>query len=413
MPIKKCVVAIFACLLLGAAAQMPAPRFTIVSATDSYPGASLLALGDDGVLQIDDGEKRRSMPRFIELRQDGAVLPAFPTRSFLLLTNGDRIPLDSEAAANLTESRLRVWPAKSLPQWSQTSLTLYAPHVALLFWSVPDGVDDADLFFAKLQEERRKHDVVYLQNGDRIEGALSEISSKAGVVLVSDRKKVQTPWSKLAGIAWNTERQARLRAAKTHWHAVLQGGARLNFLELRLDEKAREWIGKTQAGATLELPLESVLSLEVRLGPAVELAELTPIRYEQRPYLGVSWPLAKNAAVTGHPLRLSSGAYEKGLGVHAPCRVAFSLQGAYERFDSLVGFDENRARRGRARLAVELDGKRIELNGGKELTSRDQPLSVHLDVRGVREMTLIAELGSFGDVQAHVNWVGARLIKKE
>jgi hypothetical protein len=193
----------------------------------------------------------------------------------------------------------------------------------------------------------------------------------------------------------------------------LTGGARLNFLDLRLDEKSRVWTGKTQFGASLELPLESVLSLEARQGPAVELAELTPSRHEQRPYLGISWPLAKNAAVTGHPLRLSSGTYEKGLGMHAPCRVSHALNGGYLRFDSLVGFDDNLARRGRARLAIELDGKRIDLGGGKELTSRDPALSVQLDVRGVREMTLIADLGSFGDVQAHVNWAAARLIKKD
>jgi hypothetical protein len=413
MSTRPLAAVVFACLLHGAVAQAPPLRHAVVTATDCCAGASLLAMNADGVLQIDDGEKRRTVPRLVELRQEGALLPAFPTRSFLLLTNGDRIPLDPEAAANLTESKLRVWPDKSLPKWSVSSLTVYAPNVVMLFWSVPDGVEDAELFYAKLHEERRKHDVVYLQNGDRIEGALAEINSKAGVIVMSDRKKVQTPWSKLAGIAWNTDRQARLRSVKTHWHAVLKGGARLNFPELGLDEKSHVWSGKTQFGAPLELPMDSVLSLEVRLGSALDLAELTPVRYEQRPYLGVSWPLAKNAAVTGHPLRLSSGTYEKGLSVHAPCRVSYALNGAYQRFDSLVGFDETQARRGRARLAVEFDGKRIELNGGIELTSRDPPLSVQLDVRGVREMTLIADLGSFGDVQAHVNWVAARLIKKD
>ena len=38
---------------------------------------------------------------------------------------------------------------------------------------------------------------------------------------------------------------------------------------------------------------------------------------------------------------------------------------------------------------------------------------VQLDVRNVRTMTLIVETGSFGDVQANLNWAKARLIKKE
>jgi NPCBM/NEW2 domain len=119
-----------------------------------------------------------------------------------------------------------------------------------------------------------------------------------------------------------------------------------------------------------------------------------------------------DAAVTGHPLRLGGSTYEKGLGVHSPCRIVYKLDGQYRRFESLVGFDEAIARRGRARLAVLLNGKRVELNEGKELTSHDAPLKVRLDVRNVRSMTLLVELGSFGDVQAKLNWAKARLIKE-
>ena len=64
-------------------------------------------------------------------------------------------------------------------------------------------------------------------------------------------------------------------------------------------------------------------------------------------------------------------------------------------------------------MAIELDGKRIDLNDGKELTSQTTPLTVRLDVRKVRTLTLIADLGSFGDVQAHVNWAKARLVKND
>ena len=283
----------------------------------------------------------------------------------------------------------------------------------LLFWSLPDGVDDADLFFARLQEEPRKRDVVFLRNGDRIEGTLAELGSRQGCVLATDRKKVQTPWSDLAGIAWNTQRQARLRTKKTYWRAVLADSARLNFLELAFEEKSRRWLGKTQFGAAVELPEADVLAVDVRQGQAVELADLTPARYEQRPYLGVSWPLAKNAAVTGHPLRIGNSTYENGLGLHAPCRLSYKLEGKYQRFESIVGLDDAIARRGRVRLAVELDGKRTDLCAGKELTAADAPVAVDMDVRGVRELTLIVDLGSFGDVQAHVNWANARLLMKD
>jgi hypothetical protein len=405
------VVLAFLAAFVGANEQEPAsPRFTIATSAQTSAGCTLSALDENGALQLNDASGRHEVKNYIEIRQDGQKLPALLTRNFVSLTNGDRLPLNPDAAARWEDGRLHVWPAKSLADGK--ALNLFAPHAVLLFWTLPDGVDDAERFFTHLQEELRKRDVVYLQNGDRIEGTLSALSGNVGCEITANGRKVQTPWSKLAGIAFNTDRQARLRTKKAYTRAVLDGGARVNFLNLQFEEKTRHWIGKTQFGPTWELPESSVLALDVRQGQAVNLADLVPSRYEHQPFLGVSWPLVKDAAVTGQPLRLHGSTYEKGLGTHAACQVAYKLDGQYQRFDALVGIDES-SRRGRARVAIELDGKRIELNDGKELTSHTAPLSVRLDVRAVRTLTLIVELGAFGDVQANVNWANARLIKKE
>jgi NPCBM/NEW2 domain len=392
--------------------QEPSPRFTIETPAQTRSGCALIALEDNGTLHVEQSAARVALPRFIEIRQEGKKLPLLLARNFVSLSNGDRLPLDADASARLEESRLHLWPAKSLPVANAKGLDLFAPNVVLLFRSLPDGVDEAERFFARLQDEPRKRDVVFLQNGDRIEGTIAALGPKIGCVIATDGRKVQTPWPKLAGIAWSTDRQARLRTKKTYTRAVLEGGARVNFLELRFEEKVRRWVGKTQFGATVELSEASLIALDVRQGMAVDVSEMTPARYEHRPFLGAVWPLAKDAAATGQPLRLNGSTYEKGLGTHAACQVAYELHGNYQRFDALVGIDEM-ARRGRARAAIDLDGKRIELNEGKELTSQSAPLAVQLDVRNVRTMTLIVELGSFGDVQADLNWAKARLIKKE
>jgi hypothetical protein len=394
-----------------AGGQEPSPRFTIETPAQTRSGCSLIALDADGTLHVEHSAARAALPRFIEIRREGKNLPPLLTRNFVSLSNGDRLPLAAEASASLEESRLRVWPANSLLGANGKGLDLFAPNVVLLFWSLPDGVDDAERFFGRLQHEPRKRDVVFLQNGDRIEGTLAALDPKIGCVIATDGRKVQTPWPKLAGIAWNTDRQARLRTKKTYSRAVLEGGARVNFLELRFQEKARRWTGKTQFGATLELPESSLLALDVRQGLAVDVSALTPARYEHRPFLGAAWPLAKDAAATGRPLRLNGSTYERGLGTHAACKVAYKIDGQYQRFDALVGIDES-SPRGRARAAIDLDGKRIDLNDGKELTSQTAPLRVQLDVGNVRIMTLIVEFGSFGDVQADVTWAKARLIKK-
>lgn len=394
-----------------ALAQDP-PRFTIDAPSLTRAGCTLIALAEDGSLQVQDSGELKTFPRCVEIRQDGRKLPPLLTRNFVSLTNGDRLPLEPDAAATLEDGRLRVWPAKSLPGLDAKGLSLFVPNVVLLFWSIPDGIDDPERFIAKLQDEPRKRDAVYLKNGDRLEGTLAGLDGKIGCTVAIAGRNVQTPWSKVAGIAFNTDRQAKLRTKKTFARATLEGGARVNLLDLRFEEKTRHWVGKTQFGASLELPEANLLALDVRQGPAVDLAELTPKRYEHRPYLGAAWPLVKDAAATGQTLRLAGNSYEHGLGTHAACQVVYQLDAKYERFDAIVGINES-SRRGRAKVAIDLDGKRIDLNEGKELTHETAPVLVRLDVKGIRVMTLIVELGSFGDVQANVNWAKARLIKKE
>jgi hypothetical protein len=64
-------------------------------------------------------------------------------------------------------------------------------------------------------------------------------------------------------------------------------------------------------------------------------------------------------------------------------------------------------------VTIEVDGKRIDVNEGKELTTQTPPMPIHLDVTRARTLTLIVETGSFGDVQAHVDFAKARLIQKD
>jgi hypothetical protein len=399
-------------LLAGATAgAQETPRFTLDTPESLRPACKLIALDETGTIHVEDAGERRSFKQMIELRQDGRKLPPLLTRNFVLLSNGDRWPLDPNAAAKLDKSRLLVWPAPGLSLATEKGLSLFAPNVVLVFWSVPDGIDDPERFFTQLQAEPRKRDIAFLKNGDQIEGTLAELDGKVGCVIQSDGRRVQTPWSKLAGIAWSTERQARLKTKSAYFRAVLDGGARVNLLDLRFDEKSRRWLGKTQFGAALDLPEASLIAFDVRQGQSVDLSDLEPAKYEHRPYLGVTWPLVKDAAATGQPLRLQGDTFEKGLGAQASCKVTYKLDGKYERFDVVVGIDEP-SRRGRAKVAIEVEGKRIDLNDGKELTAQTSPIAVRLDVKKAGVLTLIVEAGAFGDVQANVNWAKARLIKK-
>ncbi|HEV3445829.1 MAG TPA: NPCBM/NEW2 domain-containing protein, partial [Gemmataceae bacterium] len=87
------------------------------------------------------------------------------------------------------------------------------------------------------------------------------------------------------------------------------------------------------------------------------------------------------------------------------------LNGRYQWFESLVGLDEQTGRQGSVLIDVLVDGKRQELGNVKELTGQDPPRAVRVNVAGAKELTLVVKFGRFADVEDHVDWADARLIK--
>ena len=345
----------------------------------------------------------------VTVRRQGHALPGFPRSHAVILTHGDRVPLSPEFPVRLEQGRLH-W---QLPAPLRTPLgpELKVPRafVAALWLTAPEG--EPDLVPERLLGEKRSRDLVILRNGDRVEGTLTAIDPKRGCLIDAGSRKVEVGLGQVAAVIFNTDLQARIRPQKQYTHLVLQGGGRLGFASLQLEAGSQVLQGKTLFGVKLEVPVTQLASLEPRLGRVDYLSDLEPKAYEHTPFMGISWPLVRDASATGRPLCLAGSTYDKGLGTHSQCRVSYALNGAYQWFETLVGLDEHTGRRGRVRLQVLVDGKEQELQAHKELTGKEAPLALRIDVRKARELTLVVGFGSFGDVQAHVNWGQARLIR--
>ncbi len=264
-------------------------------------------------------------------------------------------------------------------------------------------------YFSRLQKAKRPRDVLYLKNGDRIEGTLVSPTRGATYTMNLGERSVETPHDQLAVLAVNTELQAQPRTKKTFAHVVTTTGARLHFGNLRLELKDNMFVGKTVFGATMKLPLANLAALSLRQGQAVYLSDLVPKSYEFTPFTNINWPLVRDADVNGRQLLVDGQYYDKGLGMHARSRVAYALDGAYEMFEARVGVASEGAKAGEARVSIELDGRAV-INR-QQLTGGESGLSVRLDVRQARVMTLFVDFGNFGDVQARVNWADARIIR--
>lgn len=383
-------------------------HFILHSVTGPDLTGLLAKIGDDGGIRL-GGTKPALVEsaEVISLRRHGTTLPPFPLGNFVVLTNGDWITL---SRPRLDEERLRFVPSGLRPEQGEETAVPLA-YVSQLWLKLPEGQRDVFSLVRRFTGQPPTADVVFLINGDRIEGKVAGLDPK-GCRVRTGSQDILLSLERLAGIVFSGELQAPLRSRGPWWHVVLVDGSRLGFSTLRLDAGRPVFSGKALAGPRLEIPLPGVVALDRRQGRAVYLSDLKAKAYQHTPFFGVHWPLMADASVNGQPLRLAGQTYDKGLGLHSHSRVSYDLAGQYQRLEATVGLDDLAGHRGRARFQVLVDGKETDWGGPGELTAGAEPLPVRVNVQGARELTLVVDFGRFGPVGGQVNLANARLIRK-
>jgi hypothetical protein len=350
-------------------------------------------LGGDKPVHVAGGE-------VVSLRRAGASLHPFPVDEQVMFTNGDRLP---GQILELSGERLRFRAALGEGQ----ELNLPLTTLAVLWVAAPDSADDPRLARRLLTGQRRR-DAVWLRNGDVLEGVLTGLDRRA-VQIEVEHKGVRVDFAKVAAIALNTELARRSPPRGVQGHLVLANGSRLTLVEGALT--AGTLSGRTPFGVDIRVPLDQIVALDLRQGRAVYLSDLKPVRYQFTSYFEGQWPWVPDGSASGDDLVLAGSTYDKGLGLHSESRITYDLAAGYRRFEALVGLDDKSGREGRVRLQVLVDGKARDLDGDQELRWEDGPRAVAVDVTGARELTLVVRFGRRGNVQGHVDWADARLLK--
>ncbi|MCI0743473.1 MAG: NPCBM/NEW2 domain-containing protein, partial [Gemmataceae bacterium] len=274
----------------------------------------------------------------------------------------------------------------------------------------PEGDEDGEILLRRLLVSKRPNDQVLLAGGDRVEGRLVALSSAQGIRVKQGDSESSTPWDKMSLFAPRPEFLAKPRPKGLFAGLVLSDGTRMQCTRFTLETGAAHWEATTSFGAKVRIPLADLRAAQLRQGCAAYLSEKTPKAFEHTPFLGVSWPLVADASVSGRPLRLTGQTYEKGLGMHAQSRATFALDGKQRWFEAWVGIHDQAGPRGAARVSVLADGRPVAGCSQVEIRAGRAPLAIRADIQGVRELTLLAEFGPFGDVQAQVDWVDARVL---
>jgi hypothetical protein len=169
----------------------------------------------------------------------------------------------------------------------------------------------------------------------------------------------------------------------------------------------------------------------VRLGPRpplpdIYLCDLTPTRsvgfghttaHGVR-YAGNTKPPQKDASNLGQDLRIDRRVYRHGLGVHAPCELAYDIKPQYRRFVALVGADENiisasigtsLARYPSVVFKILIDGRQAAVSPVMRVLSPAWRFDVDIPA-GARKIRVVAMDAGDGSREDFADWANAGFI---
>ena len=396
---------------LLALAPLPSDAsFVIVSANDEPTTANLLLLSTDFTATVASGNRDATIKDVISLRRTNLAIPPLPTCPQLMTAMGDRIVgkvVGSER--ELFKFASATLPAKADP-W------LVALSTTSAVWLVDTPAETPpDLSRYTWTEGNKNRDVVRFRNGDTARGVISFVPDAKPTAFrfrpeTGDARDI--PATDVAAFVFNPLLTKARKPKGPYSRVVLTDGSRLALVNVTIAGNAVK--GETTFGQKVELPLDSLVALDVLQGKAAYLSDLKPTKAEHAGFLGVAWPWAADRTVRGLPLRLTGvggeSTYDKGLGTHPRTVLTYDLGGKYRRFEALVGLDPGSGDRGKAVVRIKVDGKEQTVQGLALLAS-GKPVAVRLDVSKAKELTLEVDYGPVGGVRADVNWADSRLVE--
>ena len=266
---------------------------------------------------------------------------------------------------------------------------------------------------------RREHESL-----DRIDGGVEEFTSD-GVRFHSLTGSKLIPWMDVSALfveglpqSPDSARGDAKRGARTQGVPVvidLVDHSRLRGALKKLTGETCRWTASS--GAELEVPVAAIAQLCIDDGSIVFLSALKPASaVDSMPFgddLGMRWPHRIDQSVTGAPLTAGGRVHMRGIGVHAPSRVTWSIDGGFKSLRGSVAVDDQVLRlaaRGSVVFRIHVDGvKRWEsgvVHGG------DPPLAIPAQsLAGAHEIALEVDMADRSCVADRADWLDIVLIR--
>jgi len=265
---------------------------------------------------------------------------------------------------------------------------------------------------------------------DRIDGGVEEFTSE-GVRFHGATGSKLIPWTDVSALFVESLAPSGASTRAETQHASGAAGvpvvpgvpvvidlidhSRLRGALKKLTGETCRWL--SPSGAELESPAGAIAQLCIDDGSIAYLSALKPSStVDSTPFgddLGMRWPHRIDQSVTGAPLAAGGRVHMRGIGMHAPGRVTWTLDGSYKTLRGSVAIDDQVLRlaaRGSVIFRIHADGsKRWEsgvVHGG------DPPVVIPMqNIAGVHELTLEVDMADQSCVADRADWLDVVLIR--
>lgn len=294
------------------------------------------------------------------------------------------------------------------PWRDQRALEIPLSLVVGVQLSVPDRKESPDSFARRLKA-RGAEDLLLARTKD------GEVVAIQGVVEGTEADRLRfhyqdqtrtLPLGQVEGWVM-AARPAPRRPDGLRARFSLFGGLAISGVGKSLDTQG--WTLESPWGQELKVPAAEVQEVRFQGGAMTYLCDLDPGQVEETPFFGRRMPWRRDLGLLGEPLRVDGQNYEHGIAVHSRSRLSYDLNGRYDRFEALLGFDDASRGEGRVDCRIHADGK--EIFARTDLRADEPPVTLSLPVAGTAQLRLEVDYGRDQDTGDRVIWANARLYR--
>jgi hypothetical protein len=377
------------------------PLFKAVSIDGRDVTGRIVALEDSKITVATEDGKKEVLPfdRLVKLtRESPAAIQGGESTQAVLLGEGDRLMRASVGAATdaSIEIRSELLGRIEVPLDSVLGLVLSAAGQSGGFETVVD----------RIILEPRATEVVWLSNGDRVEGSFLGMDER-NIKLQVDQKALDVDRAGAVAVGFDPKLLNYPRPKSAFLEATLSDGTRLGLASVRWVEGNIE--ATTRFGKAIRFPVAELARLHARSRSVIYLSERKPADARYESYVGPTRPYRLDRAVDGQPIRLAGQTYDRGIGTQSRTLLAYRIEPGDRRFQALVGVDERAGPLGSVVFRVLVD--RQERFKSPPTTDRDRPKLLDIDLAGGKILILVTEFGDRGNVRDLADWAEARIIR--